>query len=283
MENLETEVLIMLAMLDAVSSHCACDIVGLDVPDEKKGNQKLLLKFLLRKLNCEKVEASQDGVIRRLGERDKLLYTSLAYQIQNGRTAGFSEAEICAGVIKVIAPGNFLRSYLESKSFLTVDSLIQIMRSHFRKKDPLSTFTEMSNAVQSSIESPLDFVVCLLSMRENVLLLAKEEGCPFDKGLLQQLFLHAIWTGLKNNIWNDLHPTLENNKVSDEHLLQIVSEAVVNDSECHEKLSKEKRETKVNKIDNVDNPLLNEIRAMKLEHSTELAAFRAEILQIKGL
>ena len=78
-----------------------------------------------------------------------------------------------------------------------------------------------------------------------------------------------------------MHSTLENNKISDEHLLQIVSEGVVNDSERHEKLSKEKKETKVNKIDNADNPLLNEIKAIKLEHSTELAAFRAEILQIK--
>ena len=119
-------------------------------------------------------------------------------------------------------------------------------------------------------------------MREKVLILAKEEGCPFDKGLLQRHFLHAIWTGLRNNnIWNDLRPILENNKISDEHLLQIVSEAVVNDSERHEKLSKEKRETKVNKIDKVDNPLPNEVRAMKLEHSTELAAFRAEIRRIK--
>ena len=114
--------------------------------------------------------------------------------------------------------------YLESKSFLAVDSLIQIMRSHFREKDSSSTVTEMSNAVQSSIESPHDFLVFLLSMREKVLILAKEEGYLFDKGLLQQHFLHAILTGLRsNNIWNDLHPTLENSKIFDEHLLQIVS------------------------------------------------------------
>ena len=119
-------------------------------------------------------------------------------------------------------------------------------------------------------------------MREKVLILAKEEGFSFDKSLLQRRFLHAISTGLRNNnIGNDLGSTLENNKISGEHLLQIVSEAVVNDSERHERLSKERKETKVNKIDNVDNSLLDEIRAMKLEHSTELAAFRAEILQIK--
>ena len=61
MENLETEVLGMLAMLDADSLHSAFGIVGLDAPEEKKGNEKLLLKFLLRKLNSEEVETSQDG------------------------------------------------------------------------------------------------------------------------------------------------------------------------------------------------------------------------------
>ena len=133
----------------------------------------------------------------------------------------------------------------------------------------------MNNAVQSSTESPYDFIVCLLSMREKVLVLAKEEGCPFDECLVQRRFLHAISTGLRNNnIRNDLRPTLENNKISDEHLLQIVSEAVVNDSELCEKLLKEKKEKKVNKID-------NEIRGIKLEQSTELASFHAEILQIK--
>ena len=159
-----------------------------------------------------------NGSIEGPGERDKLSYTSLAYQIQNGRTAGFSEAEICAGVIKAIAPGNFLRSYLESKSYLNVDSPIQIMRIHFKEKDSLSTSTEMRNAIQSSTKSPHDFVV--LSMKEKVLILAKKDGCPFKKGLLQRRFLHAILTGLKsNNIQNDLRPTLENNKISDEHLL----------------------------------------------------------------
>ena len=99
----------------------------------------------------------------------------------------------------------------------------------------------MNNAVQPSTDSLHDFVVRFLSMREKVLTLAKEEGCQFDKGLLQRRLLHAILTGLRNNnIRNDLRPTLENNKISDEHLLQIASEAVVNDSERHEKLSKEK-------------------------------------------
>ena len=38
MENLETEVLGMRAILVADDLHCVCAIVGLDVPEEKKDN-----------------------------------------------------------------------------------------------------------------------------------------------------------------------------------------------------------------------------------------------------
>ena len=51
----------MLAMLDADGLYCARRIVGLDVPEQKKINQKFLLKFLLRKLNSEEVETNEDG------------------------------------------------------------------------------------------------------------------------------------------------------------------------------------------------------------------------------
>ena len=51
----------MLAMLDANGLYCARRIVGLDVPEQKKGYQKFLLKFLLRKLNSDKVETNEDG------------------------------------------------------------------------------------------------------------------------------------------------------------------------------------------------------------------------------
>ena len=40
------------------------------------------------------------GSIRRSGEKEKLSYTSLVYQIQNDRKAGYNDNEICAGVIK---------------------------------------------------------------------------------------------------------------------------------------------------------------------------------------
>ena len=349
--KIESEVTKMLTYLDAESLQCACN-----VPESKRGSKYLLLKYLVRCLNSEEVEAREDGgfeffqklhgflikhfkspekkpdenqnqkkgladskikteseikvenplprpqtseafCLQKLkdfkisgciggsGEKDKLSYTSLAYQIQNGRKAGYSDDEICAGVIKSIAPGNHLRSYLESKSSLNVPLIIQIMRSHFCEKDSSSKFTEMSNSVQSVNESTYEFVVKLMSKREKVLILAKEEDCPYDETLVQRIFLHAISTGIRNNnIRNDFRHVLQNINISDEHLLQYVSEAVVNNSERNEKLAQSKKDLRINQINtdqNQDNPLLTELRKIQSERSNQLAAFRSEILQIK--
>ena len=54
-ENLETEVLGMLTLMNADSLACACGILGLDVPEQKRGNHKLLLKYILRQPNSEDV------------------------------------------------------------------------------------------------------------------------------------------------------------------------------------------------------------------------------------
>ena len=51
----------MLSLMDADSLACARRILGLDVPEQKKGNLKLLLKYILRQLNSENVDGSEDG------------------------------------------------------------------------------------------------------------------------------------------------------------------------------------------------------------------------------
>ena len=49
-ENFETELLGMLTLMDADSLACFCGILGLDVPEQKKDNLKLLLIYVLRQL-----------------------------------------------------------------------------------------------------------------------------------------------------------------------------------------------------------------------------------------
>ena len=72
--------------------------------------------FCLQKVKYFKIS----GSIRGSEEKDKLSYTSLAYQIKKGRKSGYNDNEICVGVIKKIVLGNHLRSYLESKPSLNI-------------------------------------------------------------------------------------------------------------------------------------------------------------------
>ena len=88
---------------------------------------------------------------------------------------GFSEEAICAAIVSAISPGIPLQSYLESKPNLTLASLVQVMQSHFREKDSTSTLTELSNACQTNIETCLEFVMRLMSLRKKVLSLASED------------------------------------------------------------------------------------------------------------
>ena len=51
----------MITLMDADSFACACGIPGLDVLEQNKCNLKLLLKYILRQLNSDDVESSDDG------------------------------------------------------------------------------------------------------------------------------------------------------------------------------------------------------------------------------
>ena len=59
-ENLETEVLGMLTLMDADSFTCVRGILDLDVSEQKKFKCKLL-KYILMQINSEGVKCSDDG------------------------------------------------------------------------------------------------------------------------------------------------------------------------------------------------------------------------------
>lgn len=61
-EKLEIEVLGNAHLEGCTSSlACACEILGLDGWEQKKGNRKLILKYILRLLNSKVRQGSDDG------------------------------------------------------------------------------------------------------------------------------------------------------------------------------------------------------------------------------
>ena len=61
MEKFEAEVLGMLTFMGEDSLTCACGILGLAVSEQKKGNLKHLLKYILRQVNSEDAKGRDDG------------------------------------------------------------------------------------------------------------------------------------------------------------------------------------------------------------------------------
>ena len=174
---------------------------------------------------------------------------------------------------------------MEEKSF------IQVLRSHYKEKDSAAVFHEMSNSVQSNTESELDFCLRVMSLRQRVMSLSREEECAFDETLVRKRFFQAIFTGLKhNNIRLELQNTLKLGVVTDEELLQEISQTASIEYErstkmksrvnvCEVAVSDEKSVQK-NKKEKSENAILAEISKLNAKVS-ELSTVRDELLDVK--
>lgn len=74
------------------------------------------------------------GQIGDASQKDRLSFSSLVHQIENGLKNDYTEDEIKEAVIKAINPALSLRSYLESKADLTAAKLRRIMCFNIRRE-----------------------------------------------------------------------------------------------------------------------------------------------------
>ena len=103
--------------------------------------------------------------------------------------------------------------------------MTSILRSHFKEHNATTLFTGLSNSKQLLSESAQEFVARLMSLRQNMLFISKEDNCGYSEALVQDFyfflfFLHAILVELRNdNIRNELRSLLKNSLLSDEGIL----------------------------------------------------------------
>ena len=83
-----------------------------------------------------------NGKIGTPGQKDRLNFSSLIFQINNGLKKEYGEHETCDAVIKCIAPDLAFRTYLVGKDNLNLKTLSRILRSHFKEPNAASLFTE---------------------------------------------------------------------------------------------------------------------------------------------
>ena len=236
------------------------------------------------------------GQIGEPGQKDKLSFSSLAHQIEQGISKGVPELEIVDAVIRAIAPGLQLRSYLEGKTNLTLPTLRRILRSHFQEKGATELYKQLTSEVQSSKETPQNFLIRALDLRQKILFASQEaeSGLRYDPVLVQSMFLHTVLTGLLNDsIRSDLQPYLQQTNVSDELLLEKLNVACANETERQnkKKLLTQQRQTTVHAVQSADTPADKKKKDQNAEHSNkaqpdllnELKEIRSDMALLKNL
>lgn len=185
-----------------------------------------------------------NGQIGEHNQKDKLGYASLERQITRALKKGYDECEIVDAVIQAIIPGTKLRSYLESREDLSLQSLKQILRTHFVEKDATELYHSLTRAAQEPRETPVQFLVRVMDLRQQIHFASErtDSGLKYSPELIQNQFLQTILTGLQDDtIRTDLKPYLQIPKIADEVLLEKMTAAYNLEIERKVKLSTKSR------------------------------------------
>lgn len=236
------------------------------------------------------------GQIGEPGQKDRLTFSSLARQIEHGLSKRSPELEIVDAVIRAISPGMQLRSYLEGKANLTLPTLRRILRSHYQEKSATDLYKQLTSEVQGIKETPQSFLIRAFDLRQKILFASQEaeSGLKYDPGLVQNMFLHTVLTGLQSdNIKRDLQPYLEQTNISDELLLERMNTACAYEAErqSKKKLLGQHRPVTIHSAQACDAPVEKNEKTPAQQNSSkippmvlsQLAEMRSEMAMLKDL
>ena len=141
------------------------------------------------------------GQIGEPNQADKLSYIALVKQIDSAVERGYTQSEIVDSIVQAIVPGMYLRSYLIGLKDLTLPRLRKILRSHYREKDPTSSYQDLITMCQGPKESPLNFLIRALDTRQKVLFASQENtaGPCYNHDLVQSMFIRCLETGFQDD------------------------------------------------------------------------------------
>ena len=99
----------------------------------------------------------------------------------------------------------------------------KILRVHYHEKSTSELYQTLATIFQESKETPQQFLLHSLDVRNKVGFASKESDCEvqYDEPLIQKNFIKSFETGLRNNILAaNLRPILRASKLSDEDLMK---------------------------------------------------------------
>lgn len=211
--------------------------------------EDVLAQLAKTKTSLLRREYKLSGQIGEPGQTEKLTFVSLMHQIDSGLKRGYKESEIVDAVIRAISPHSSLRSYVETLSDLSLAKLRRILRVHYREKAASEVYQKLATVCQQSSESPQQFLLRALDLRNKVNFASQESDSEFNYGpsLIQKTFVKSFETGLRDDILaSNLRATLRTPGLTDEELMKQVNELASQQDERNTKLATEnQKKTKV--------------------------------------
>ena len=104
----------------------------------------------------------------------------------------------------------------------------------------------MATVCQQGSESPQQFLLRALDLRNKVNFASQESDCEFNYGasLIQKTFVKSFETGLRDDILaSNLRPTLRTSELTDEELMRQVNELASQQAERSSKLPSERQKS----------------------------------------
>lgn len=200
-----------------------------------KNNKTIAAEMFIRR------EFKISGSIGGENQKDRLSFIGLMRQIDAGQTKGYKEREIIDAVIRAVNPSCHLKGYLEIVSSMTLQELTQILRVHYKEKTSTELYQELTSMTQDTKESPQDFLLRALSLRERVIFASKaEDALKYDTHLVQSLFMHAVETGLRDEIVRSKVRSYLKPESSDQELMAAMNKITSVEGERHKKFNTRK-------------------------------------------
>ena len=184
------------------------------------------------------------GQVGQGGNKEKLAFSGLCRQIDEGLCKGYTEREITSGVLNVIYPASCLSGYLNTVKDLSFVQLKSILHTWLSEQSSSELYQNLSVMYQLPNETPQGFLVRALECREKVILCSQEDksSLKYDPRLIQSLFLRTVETGLRDeSIRIKLRTFLRDENISDEKLLLELNIPACEEAERQAKFTPQKQ------------------------------------------
>ncbi len=226
-------------------------------------------------------------------DKGNMTFTDLKFQVQNATKQGYPDESIRSAIITAVEDED-LKLYLERKTEIPIDDIIDFLRPHFIQKDSSVYFNELSNAMQKPGQTSLKFAQSLLSLKELIVELSKEEGEPLDESRLSKQVMKTLYSGIKNtNIRTEIRESCRGlNNITDFELMKIVTAASMSEEERENKFGQGKNVSQVSadtpdsvceskSVNNKkkENLLPAQVQELKVSHQKEISALKNQFEQ----